>query len=490
MPVLTILVGLPALGALLVALLPKRLARPAALGASLATLGLALAAWARFDPTVPGAFALQDGPWPWIRDLGVSWALGLDGVGLVLVLVTAVLVPTALASDRTPGRAPAALLLLCESAVLGCFTALDLVLFYAFFEAMLLPVLLVLALWGGPGRLRAAVRVLLYTLAGSLPLLAAVAATWVHHRSATGVPSALLADLLATPVPTSWAPWLFAGFALAFAVKSAAVPLHGWLPDAYAEAPVGALVVLAGLLAKAGLFGFLRWALPLFPEAAIRAGPVLLALGALGVIYGGLMAWVQQDLKRVVAWTSVSHLALCLVGIGAGTPDALAGSAWLAAVHGLYVGALFLLVDLLEARSGRRGVDDFGGLGAMLPRFSFLLGLTVLAAIAVPGLAGFPGEILVIIGTWRVAPVAAVAGASGAVLGAVYLLRVLEKVCFGRPSETARVLVDLRPAPTLPLAVLGLLLVGLGVRPLVNVVTPATDRVAAALETARTVEAP
>ncbi len=490
MPILTVLIVLPALGAALVAIVPRRLARPTALAASLATLGVAVAVWARFDPASAEPFPLHEGPWPWIPDLGVAWALGLDGVGLVFVLLTAVVVPAALAARSAPGRAPAALLLLSESAVLGCFTALDLFLFYAFFEAMLLPVLVVLAGFGGAGRIRAAVRLLLYTLAGSLPLLAAAVATWVHHRAAAGAPSALLADLLSTPVPAAWAPWLFAAFALAFAVKSAVVPLHGWLPDAYAEAPVGAVVVLSALLAKAGIYGFLRWALPLFPEAAVRAGPVLLALGSLGVLYGGLLAWVQRDLRRVVAWASVSHLGLCVVGLGAGTREALAGSAWQAAVHGLYTGALFLLVGVLEARTGRRGVDDFGGLAATAPRFAFLLGLAVLAAIAVPGLAGFPGEFLLVAGTWRVAPAAAVAAVLGAVLGAAYLLRVVERVCFGRPGADAPA--DLAPGEALPVAVLGLLLVGLGVfaGPFLDRVTPATDRVAAALEAARAGEGP
>src|SRR5438094_6499758 len=370
---------LPSLGALAVALLPRRLVgahRVAGLAVTLLTLAVSLPLWFRFDGD--SADMQFEELHRWLPTLGVGYHVGVDGISLLLVLLTTFLTPLALASawhaieDRT--KEFVVTMLLLETGMLGVFVSLDLFLFFVFWEAMLIPMYLVIGVWGGGNRIYAAVKFVLYTMVGSALMLVAILALYYQHGAATGIYTFDLTTLVRWVMPPGAGQSLmFLAFALAFAIKVPLFPFHTWLPDAHVEAPTGGSVILAGVLLKMGTYGFLRFAIPLFPAAVATASPAVVALAVAGIVYGALVATVQPDLKKLVAYSSVSHLGFVMLGLFALTPTAVSGGVYQMLNHGLSTGALFLLVGMIYERRHTRMIDAVGGLWKAVPVFSALL---------------------------------------------------------------------------------------------------------------------
>ncbi|HXE75469.1 MAG TPA: NADH-quinone oxidoreductase subunit M, partial [Candidatus Xenobia bacterium] len=486
---LSTIVFLPLAGGLAVLVAGDRegrrdaLVRRLALGVSLAVLALAGAAWARFDRS-PGApeFQLVERR-AWIPDFGIGYHIGVDGIGLVLVLLTAFLTPLALLSswgsiDRRV-REFSFFLLALESAMLGVFVSLDLFLFYLFWDAMLVPMYFLIGIWGYDRRVYAAVKFILYTLAGSvLMLVAIIALAWLHY-SATGAWSFDLADLYALDVPARAAFWLFLAFTLAFAIKVPLVPFHTWLPDAHVEAPTAGSVILAGVLLKMGTYGLVRFSFPLFPEAAQAFAPYLAGLAVAGIVYGALVAMVQPDLKKLVAYSSVSHLGFVVLGICALDVEGLQGAVFQMLSHGVSTGGLFLVVGMLADRRHTRLIAEFGGLRRVVPGLVAAFLVIVLSSMALPGLNGFVGEFLVLVGAYRWRPALATIAATGVILSAAYLLWMFQRVCHGPLGERNAHLADLdwRERAVLAPIVAAAVLMGAVPGPLLRATEPAAARV-------------
>ncbi len=443
---LTAITFTPALFALLVSVVGGGDRRIRAVSMTGSLLSFALSAWlfAEFRPSRASMQFTET--IPWIDAYGVRYALGVDGISLFLVLLTTVLTPVVIASSRTAiarrVREYHVFLLLLETAMLGTFFALDAVLFYVFWEAMLVPMYFLIGIWGGERRLYATIKFVLYTAAGSLLMLVALLYVVVAHKTQTGSYSTLLADLYRVQLPLATQVWLFGAFGLAFAIKVPIFPFHTWLPDAHVEAPTGGSVILAGVLLKMGTYGFLRWAMPLFPAAALAYAPWIVLLAAIGIVYGALVALVQPDVKRLVAYSSVSHLGYVMLGLFALDPERVydavpqvTGSVLQMVNHGLSTGALFLLVGILYERRHTREIAAFGGLARTMPIFAAILLFVTLSSIGLPGLNGFVGEFLILLGSFRAAPVATVAGAFGVVLGAVYMLWMFQRVALGEVTR-------------------------------------------------------
>jgi len=473
LPILTILVFLPLAGSLAVFLLGARVAlcRTVTLAAALCELALAagvavLASCVSAGGPLPGFFLLED--LPWIERFGIRYTLGMDGISLLMVLLTALLVLLVVLfswKNVTERVAPYhALLLLAMSGIMGVFLALDLFLFYLFWEVMLIPLFFLIFAWGGEGRLSAALRFFLYTIGGSLLMLLAVIGLYLVHGEATGWYTFFLPELMNTPMSAALSHWLFAAFLLAFAVKTPLLPLHGWMPDAYGAAPTAGSVLLAGLMAKTGAYGLIRFAFPLFPDAAATFTPLLLGLSVAGILYASWLAFAQTDVKRVVAYSSFGHMGLVVLGIAAWSPVSLSGSVLQMVNHGVTTGALFLMAGMLEERSGSRELASLGGLWGRAPLFSGLFLLFSLSALGLPGLNNFAGEFLVLAGTFRVSPLAAALALCGMVLVLVYLLRLVQALLFG-PERVSGEFADLSPREALILGTLALAVVLLGVYP-------------------------
>ncbi|HXG60819.1 MAG TPA: NADH-quinone oxidoreductase subunit M [Planctomycetota bacterium] len=434
-PILSLMTFAPALaGVALSAVRPERtgVLRLTTLGVTLVVLLLAGAAYVGHDgPLV----AYEDAAW--MPRLGIRYTMGLDGISAAMVLLTALLMPLAVAASWHQPKGFLLALLFLETGMIGAFCALDLFLFYVFWEAMLLPMYLLIGIWGGPRRVTAAVKFIVYTIAGSVLMLAGILyCAWSAGTfSVLDLQRMLPADPRMT-LATQQA--LFLAFALAFAIKVPVVPFHTWLPDAHVEAPTAGSVILAGVLLKMGAYGFLRFAIPFFPDAARSFAPALAALGALGVVYGAAMAMAQTDLKKLVAYSSVSHLGFVMLGIFSGTIEGAQGGVLQMVNHGLSTGALFLLVGVLYERTHRRGVDDFGGMARVMPAYAAIFLIVTLSSIGLPGLNGFVGEFLVLFGSFPMRRAATVAASLGVVLGAVYMLRMYRDVFWGPVTRPER----------------------------------------------------
>jgi NADH-quinone oxidoreductase subunit M len=461
--------------------LPAVFWRLAGLASTLLTFLLSLSLYARFDPTQPGFQAVEHRPW--IEAWGVNYYVGVDGVNLLLVLLTTFLMPIVLAaswSDVTRSvKSWIFFMLALETGMIGAFVSLNLFQFYVFWEVMLIPMYFVIGIFGGLRRIHAAVKFFLFTMAGSLAMLVAMLVlAWLGLQQ-TGVltfdlvppPWSEVPGLLDTAVPLDgewWQTqrWLFLAFALAFAIKVPLVPLHTWLPDAHVEAPTGGSVVLAGVLLKMGAYGFLRFALPLFPVAASEYAPHVLVLALVGVVYGSLVAMAQADLKRLVAYSSVAHLGYVMLGIFSFNLPGMNGSVLQMLHHGLATGALFLMVGMLHQRRHTHRIADFGGVARPMPVFAFFFGLVVLSSIGLPMLGGFVGEFLILIGTFISHPGHAVVATLGVVLTAAYMLWMYRRVMLGPVAdEENRKLLDLGLREKALLVALAVPIVGIGVYP-------------------------
>ena len=477
---LTLLIFTPLVFGVLLLVLPGRepVARVTALLGSLLTLGLSIAGLMRFETLTPGMQLAEHAPW--IPSLGISWAVGIDGISLFLVLLTTILTPVVIVASQTAvlkrWKEYYFFLLMLETSVLGTFLALDAILFYVFWEAVLVPMYFLIGIWGGERRLYAAVKFFLYTAAGSLLMLVAILYVYLAFAAQNGGHySASITDLYTVSLSSTAQMWLFAAFGLAFAIKVPMFPLHTWLPDAHVEAPTGGSAMLAAVMLKMGTYGFLRWAMPLFPIAAMRFTPLILALGAAGIVYGALVALVQPDMKKMIAYSSVSHLGYVMLGLFALNVESVSGSVLQMVNHGISTGALFLLVGVIYERRHTREIAQFGGLARTMPMYAAILLLVTLSSIGLPGTNGFVGEFLILIGTYRVAPVVGVLGALGVVLGAVYMLWLYQRVALGPITNPANEhLSDASRREVLYLlpAIAAILLIGIYPKPLLDRIEP------------------
>jgi NADH-quinone oxidoreductase subunit M len=467
---ISLLIGLPLIGALVVALIPRRFTRAiklCALFATLATFALSCFLFASFRATADMQFVERVA---WIPQLGVSWYVGVDGLSILLVALTAFLLVIAIGgswNDITERVKEYNLLfLILESALIGVFVALDLFLFYVFWEFTLIPMALLIGIWGHTRRIYAAIKFILFTMLGSTLMLVAILVLVFAHRDATGALTFALTDILKTPVPIGLQGILFAAFALAFAIKVPMFPFHTWLPDAHVEAPTAGSVILAGVLLKMGTYGFIRFNLPLFPEAAKSFAPLLIALALIGIIYGAIVSAVQRDIKSLVAFSSVSHLGFVMLGLFAFNAQGISGGILQMINHGLSTGALFLLVGMLYERRHTRLIADFGGVAKVMPIYAAFFLMVMFSSVGLPGLNGFVGEFLILVGAFRVNVWYAAFAATGVVLSAVYLLWMYQRAMNGpiTNGENER-LSDLSPREIALLVAIGIFILWIGVYP-------------------------
>jgi NADH-quinone oxidoreductase subunit M len=487
-PLLTTLVVLPAVGALLVALIPRRRAYlPRGIGVAVSAMVGAMSVWllTQFDLHEDG-FQLVS-KHTWISDLGISWHLGVDGISLFLVVLTGLLFPLALVAvtPHHDEKGYTAWLLLLEAGCMGVFVALDLFAFFVFFEIVLVPMYFLIGGWGYGERVYAATKFFLFTMAGSAFMLVGVLATAFLHERATGE---LTFDLVriaeSQSIGQEAARWLFASFAIAFAVKVPVFPLHTWLPDAHTQAPTAGSVILAGVMLKLGTYGFLRFGLYLFPEAATWAAPALVTLGVIGIVYGAIVAAVQRDLKRLVAYSSVAHLGFIVLGTFALTDQGLTGSVLQMVNHGVSTGALFLLVGMIYERRHTRLIAELGGLRKPAPVMAAVFTVVMLSSIGLPALNGFVGEYLILVGGFLTRRWWTVVGATGVILAALYLLWAYQRVFLGEPEGENAEMRDMSIGEGLVMAPLiaAILFLGIYPKPVLDRIEPAVARLVAHVE--------
>jgi NADH-quinone oxidoreductase subunit M len=439
-PFLLVMIALPLVGAAVVAALPKgrdEQAKQVALGVSIVVLVLALLATIAFD--AGGARFQLTTDFAWIPDFGVRIALGVDGIALVMLLLIGVLVPVVIGAswrDDVPGRSMKAYfawLLLLEAMMVGVFAATDVFLFYVFFEAMLVPMYFIIGSFGGPRRQYAAVKFFLYSLVGGLIMLAAVIGLYVVSNSQLGHGTFAFDALRQLDITPGVQKLLFLGFFIAFAIKAPLVPFHTWLPDSGSEAPIGGAVLLVGVLDKVGTFGFLRYCLPLFPDASRYFAPWVLVLAVVGVLYAALLAMGQSDMKRLVSYTSISHFGFIALGIFAFTTEGATGAVLYMVNHGIATGLLFVVIGMLIARGGSRQIRDYGGVAAKAPVLAGVFLLAGLASLAMPGTNSFASEFLVLIGSFPAQPVFTILATVGIILAALYILLMYQRTMQGPP---------------------------------------------------------
>ncbi|MFG2099576.1 NADH-quinone oxidoreductase subunit M [Micromonospora echinaurantiaca] len=481
-PFLSVLTVAPLVGALVVALLPRsrpELAKQVALGWSVLVLALSVVMWVAFK--VGGdRFQFRES-YPWIPNWGVNFTFAADGIALVMLMLIAVLVPLVILAswhdaESSKRSVPVyfALLLVLECTMIGVFAAADVFLFYVFFEVMLVPMYFLIGSYGGHQRQYAAVKFFLYSLVGGLFMLAAVIGLWV-----VGGKTFDWQALSQVDISTGTERWLFLGFFLAFAIKAPFFPFHTWLPDAGGAAPAGAAALLVGVLDKVGTFGILRYCLPLFPDAAKWFAPWALALGLIGIIYAALLAVGQNDLKRLVSYTSIAHFGFIGVGIFAFTTQAGTGAVLYMVNHGLATGLLFLVVGMFVARRGSALVSDFGGAGKLVPLLAGVLFFAGLASLALPGTAPFVSEFLVLIGTFTVNKPVAVIATLGIILAAAYVLWMVQRTTQGtlNPALTEidgmRRDLNLREKVVVAPLIALIVLLGFYPKPVTDVINPA-----------------
>ena len=482
--ILHALVLLPLIGVVPVLLGPEASAKRTALVITTLEFVLSVGLWWALDPGTGRLQLISDTPW--IPAWGISYRVGLDGISLVMVLLTTALMPlSVLGSWRyitQKERGFYALMLTLLTGMVGVFLALDLFVFYIFFEVMLIPMYFIIGIWGGANRLYAAIKFFIYTMAGSLLMLVAIIVLVWKVAATTGSVTFGYEYLLAHAASIGpVAPWLFAAFAIAFAIKVPMFPFHTWLPDAHVEAPTAGSVLLAGVMLKIGTYGFLRFAVPFFPHVALSpaVSALMVTLAVIGVVYGALVAMVQPDFKKLVAYSSVSHLGFVMLGIWGGTLQSVQGALMVMISHGFSTGALFLLIGMLYERRHSRLIADYGGIARVVPLFSLVLTVVALSSIGLPGLNGFVGEFLVLLGSFASYPWATGIATTGVIFAAAYLLWALQRIVFNRLDHTENeTLLDLSPRELVvmvPLLV-GILWLGLYPGPVLRRMEPASQR--------------
>src|SRR5215217_796113 len=452
-PILTSLIALPVAGALLLLFVRGNeeesapFARKIALTVSLLVCAETLLLWSRFD-AASGEFQFVERH-AWIPAFGIQYVVGVDGISLLLLVLTGFLTPLALLgsweSVHKKTKAFCIVLLLLESAMIGVFVSLDLFLFYIFWDAMLVPMYFLIGIWGYERRVYAAVKFILYTMSASVLMLLAILGMAYLHYTTNGAYTFDVEKLYDLPVPGHLQFWFFLAFAFAFAVKVPLFPFHTWLPDAHVEAPTAGSVILAGVMLKMGTYGLVRFAFPLFPNAALYFAPYLATAAVIGIIYGALVAMVQPDLKKLVAYSSVSHLGFVVLGIFSFTDQGMLGAIYQMLNHGVSTGGLFMIVGMLSDRRHTRMISEFGGLKKVAPRLVAAFLIITLSSIGLPGLNGFVGEFLILLGAFAWNPKFAAFAATGVILSATYMLWMFQRVNYGPVTEKNAAMPDLEP---------------------------------------------
>jgi len=485
-PLIPALIVTPLIGAAIIALIPRNRAdlfKQVAVITSVITGAMAIYMLAAFDTGEAGyQFVVNQ---PWIRDLGISMHFGVDGISLFLMVLTGVIFPIAMLGakvDHDP-KPYYGWLLVLMAASMGVFSSLDLVVFFAFFELVLVPMYYLIGLWGHGRRIYAANKFFLYTMLGSAFMLVALVSLAVLNARAMG--TAITFDLVEIAqnqaISTDAGRWIFIGFAIAFAVKVPLFPLHTWLPDAHTEAPTAGSVILAAVMLKLGTYGFMRFGIDLFPEASVWAAPVMMTLGVIGIIYGAICATMQKDLKRLVAYSSIAHLGFIVLGVFSLTTQGLEGGVLIMVNHGISTGALFLLVGWIYERRHTRQISELSGLQKVAPIFAGVFTLVMLSSIGLPGLNGFPGEFLVLLGAFAGARWWGVVAVVGVILAALYLLWAYQRVFHGPVTEPNKGFRELRLTEALVIAPLLALIVFLGVypKPMLDRIEPSVEKLLA-----------
>jgi NADH-quinone oxidoreductase subunit M len=467
-PLLSLLTFLPLAGAAIILsvrgedAVVARNARWTALWTSLLVFLLSLLLWAKFDTSSAG-FQFEE-RLNWLPEFGVGYHMGVDGISVLFVLLSTLLTPLCILASwesiETRVREYMVAFLILETMMVGMFAALDFIVFYVFFEAVLIPMFLIIGVWGGPRRVYAAFKFFLYTLLGSVLMLLAILYLW-YNAGTTDIP-----ELFDYQVPRAAQTWIFFAFLASFAVKVPMWPVHTWLPDAHVEAPTAGSVILAGVLLKMGAYGFLRFSLPLLPEASAEFAPLIYVLSIVAVVYTSLVALAQEDMKKLIAYSSVAHMGIVTLGIFTFNAQGLSGALFTMLAHGIVSGALFLCVGVLYDRVHSREILRYGGVAKVMPAYALVFMLFTMASVGLPGTANFVGEFLVIIGAWKVNPWVAFGAALGMILGAAYMLYLYRRVIFGRITrDDLRALLDLSPREYATFAPLILLTLWMGVYP-------------------------
>ena len=453
-PLLSAIIFLPLAGALFLMLAPRKnclFVKVLALIITLLEFALSLPLFFTFDEKTAGVQFVEQRAW--FPEWGASYLIGIDGISMLLVMLTTLLTVVCVLCSweaiKEKIKEYYVSFLLLETAMIGALCALDLVLFYIFWELMLVPMYFLIGVWGGPRRIYAAIKFFLFTMVGSVLMLLAILALYFHYNGETGIYTFNILELYKANIPLVKQYWLFAAFALSFAIKVPMFPFHTWLPDAHTEAPTAGSVILAGVLLKMGTYGFIRFAIPLFPAAAFAAVPIISWLAIVGIIYGAIMCIMQTDLKRLVAYSSVSHLGYVMLGIFAFNMQGLEGGIYQMLNHGISTGGLFLIVGMIYERRHTRMIADFGGLSKVMPRLAAFFMIVTLSSIALPGTNGFVGEFLILLGAFRSNILYGVPAATGVILGAVYMVWMFQRVMFGQiTKEENRKLLDLTKRET------------------------------------------
>jgi len=446
-PILTLVTFLPTVGAILIALFLKKentkAIKYSAFFVALVDFIISIPLWIYYNPTT-WKMQFQESV-AWIPSLGIKYAVGIDGISLLLILLTTLLGVIAIWSSFSAihhrEKEYYVLLLLLQTGMLGVFIAEDFFLFYVFWEVMLVPMYFLIGVWGGPRKMYAAIKFFLYTLAGSVLMLVAILALYFYNHKVNGLWTFdiqsyhQLASYIASHTSKTWQYLLTLAFFLGFAIKVPMFPFHTWLPDAHVEAPTAGSVILAGVLLKMGTYGFLRFLLPIFPEATKALLPYFVFLAIVGIIYGALVALIQKDMKKLVAYSSVSHLGMCMLGLFALNPNGINGSIIQMINHGISTGALFLIVGIVYERKHTRLIKEYGGLSKIMPVYAVVFMIMTLSSIGLPGLNGFVGEFTILAGAFQAKPVWAIIATSGIVLGAAYMLWLYQRVMFNEVSE-------------------------------------------------------
>jgi len=468
---LSVLIFFPLAGVLLLFFLPRddnRLLRNVTFAVTLVEFLLSLPLALNFNgATAAMQFVVRA---PWIPAYGIEYHVGVDGISLWLVMLTTFLMPIAILSTYSAVEKHVKefmiFMLVLEVGMVGVFLAVDLFLFYVFWELVLIPMYFLIGVWGSERRIYSAIKFFLYTFAGSVLMLVAIIALYFHHYQVTGIYSTDLLRMYAIDIPVKLQFWMFAAFALAFAFKVPMFPFHTWLPDAHVDAPTAGSVILAAILLKMGTYGFLRFAMPLFPVAAVDLMPVISGLAVIGIIYGALVAMVQKDMKKLVAYSSVSHLGFVMLGLFAFNLQGIEGGILQMINHGVSTGALFLIVGIVYERRHTRLIEEFGGLSRIAPLFAVVFMIVTLSSIGLPGTNGFVGEFLILLGAFKTARGLTVFAAAGVILAAVYMLWMFQRVMFGKiTNEENRHMTDLNAREVAYLLPLLLMIFWIGVYP-------------------------
>ncbi len=493
--ILTLVTFLPLAGAALLMLVPKERAdsiRSLSLLISFVTMLVSFLLWGMFDPIANGMqFEISI---PWISAFGISYHFGIDGISLLLIMLTTVLSTLAiLASWKSITHGVKGFfisMLFLETGMIGVFCALDVFMFYIFWEVMLIPMYFLIGVWGGPKRIYAAIKFVLFTMFGSLLMLVAILYLIFEYQAFSGEYSCDLLKLAQTPLAFEPQMWLFGAFALAFAIKVPLWPLHTWLPDAHVQAPTAGSVILAGVLLKMGTYGFLRICLPIFPDASLAFVPYISILALIAIIYGALVAMVQKDVKSLVAFSSVSHMGFVMLGIFALNTEGLEGSVLQMLNHGVSTGALFLIVGMIYERRHTRLIADFGGIAKVMPVFSAVFLIVTLSSIGLPLTNGFVGEFLILLGTFKANMVYGIIASSGVILSACYMLWMYQRVIFGKvtnPENEGLLDLDLREKLVLLPLIILIFWMGIYPKPFLERIEPAVEQLKAQMAKKQTV---